>query len=43
MHDLNYFGFKEMIICQSFLHQSDANAESIERIQNIFGEVKIDE
>ena len=43
MHDLNYFGLKEIIICQSFLRQSGTNVESMERIQNIFREVKVDE
>jgi hypothetical protein len=43
MHNLYNFGLKEMIACQSFMRQSDANAESIERFQYIFGEVKIDE
>ena len=43
MHDLNNFGLKGMVTCQNFLHQSGVNAESIERIQNILGEVKIDE
>ena len=40
MHDLNNFGLKKMITCQSFLRQSGENVESIERIQNISGEVK---
>lgn len=43
MHDLNNFGLKKMIICQSVLRQSGANVESMERIQNILGEVKVDE
>ena len=43
MHDLNYFGLKEMIICQSFLRQSVASVESMESVQNILGEVKVDE
>mgnify|MGYP006421555169 CR=1 FL=1 len=43
MHDLNNFGLKEMITCQSFLCQSGANVESMERSKNIFGEVKVDE
>ena len=43
MHDLNNFGLKKMIICQNFLSQSGVNIESMERIQNIFGEVKVDE
>ena len=43
MHDLNNFGLKEMITCQSFLRQSGANVRGMERIQNIFGEVKVDE
>ena len=34
MHDLNNFGLKEMIICQSFLRQSGANAESMEEVAN---------
>jgi hypothetical protein len=43
MHDLNNFGLKKMIICQSFLRQSGASVESMERILNILGEVKVDE
>ena len=43
MHDLNCFGLKEIIICQSFLRQSRASVESMERILNILGEVKVDE
>jgi hypothetical protein len=43
MHDLNYFGLKEIIICQSFLRQSGASVESMERILNILEEVKVDE
>lgn len=34
MHDLSNFGLKEMIICQSFLRQSGANAESMEEVAN---------
>ena len=43
MHDLNDFGLKEMIICQSFRRKSGASVESMERILNILGEVKVDE
>jgi hypothetical protein len=43
MHDLNYFGLKEIIIGQSFLRQPVASVESMERILNILGEVKVDE
>lgn len=34
MHDLNDFGLKEMIMCQSFLRQSGANARSMEEVSN---------
>ena len=41
MHDLNNFGLKEMITCQSFQCQSGANVESMETDPNILGEVKV--
>ena len=43
MHNLNNFGLKKMIICQSFLHQFGADVESMERVANILGEMKVDE
>ena len=43
MHDLYNFGLKEMITYRIFLRQSGASVESMERILNILGEVKVDE